>query len=387
MAKKIKAITELYTGPTGCGKTFTAITETEAKGKSFLMLVPCRQLAYEIFYDYPQVSRVDTGEVHFGDRYGNCVCVYEGLGDEVIMQDTLIVDEAHYLNDKDRGGALFEKILINRRAGKEIILLTATDTLSREVKAILNVQEIVLQPFTDVPEKIGIGVGEFCRKVKAGMSAIVFTKFVPKADEVAWYLERFGLDTSSVGVLSADTPSFERVTTQFDFKSGKLQVVIATNVLAQGLNFPAQGVLIEYNEHDDWALVTQKLGRIARPLSGLKTGYYSVKKIPKRCEAKGVPQKIERGTNVYIRPAGDSVDISEWGFMLHEVPTDVHMYKNYKYGYRFLRELKHRTRYLEQEEKEALEFLKTQQALLCDLFEKRDEELGRPIRRLRHAVA
>ncbi|MFM2374610.1 MAG: hypothetical protein RLZZ234_605 [Candidatus Parcubacteria bacterium] len=387
MAKRKKAITKLYTGATGCGKTYKAITETEADAKSFVMLVPCRQLAYEIFYDYPQVSRVDTGEVHFGDRQGNCVCVYEGLGNEVIAQDTLIVDEAHYLNDEDRGGALFEKILINRRAGKEIILLTATDTLSKEVKAILNVEETVLQPFTDVPEKIGIGVGEFCRKVKVGMSAIVFTKFVPKADEVAWYLEHFGLDASSVGVLSADTPSFERVTTQFDFKSGKLQVVIATNVLAQGLNFPAEGVLIEYNEHDDWALVTQKLGRIARPLFGLKTGYFSVKSIPPRVEAQGVPQKIERGTNVYTRPSGDIIDISKWGFMLHEVPTDVRMYKNYKYGYRFLRELKHRTRYLEQEEKEALEFLKTQQALLCDLFERRDEELGRPVRRLRRAAA
>lgn len=362
------AKTKLYTGGTGCGKTYKAITEAT----SFVIAVPCRQLAYEIYWDYPsQVSRVDTGEVHMGDTHGNQVCVYENLPDGVIDQDTLIVDEAHYLNDSDRGGALFEKILVNKQAGKEIVLLTATDTLSDEVKEMLGVEEIELQPFYEVPEKVELAFPQFCEKVRGGMAAIVFTKYTPDDREIEYYADAFGLDEDSIGVLSANTPSYERVKTQLDFKRGKLQVVIATNVLAQGLNFPAQGVLIEYNEWDGWEIVTQKLGRVARPLFGLREGYFCLSEMPGKYKNRGVPQKAERKATTYWRPSGAEVDISGWGFMEHEVPSRLWNYKDFKYAYRFLRELEGRLDSLESAEQEAFDFLEEQSALVRELLEER----------------
>ena len=362
------AKTKLYTGGTGCGKTYTAIMGAD----SFVIAVPCRQLAYEIYWDYPQqVSRVDTGEVHMGDIGGNQVCVYENLSDGVVSQDTLIVDEAHYLNDPQRGGALFEKILANKQAGKEIILLTATDTLSDEVKEVLEVEEIELQPFCEVPEKVELDFPQFCEKVRAGMTAIVFTKFTPDDREVEYYAEIFGLDVSSICVMSDNTPSYERVKTQLDFKRGNLQVVISTNVLAQGLNFPAQGVLIEYNEYDGWEIVTQKLGRVARPLFDLREGYFCLSEMPGKYKNRGVPQKTEREATTYWRPSYAEVNISGWGFMEHEVPSNLWSYKGFKYSYRFLRELKERLGSLESLEQEAFDFLEEQSALVRELLEER----------------
>ena len=362
------AKTKLYTGGTGCGKTYKSIMEAA----SFVIVVPCRQLAYEIYWDYPsQVSRVDTGEVHMGDPHGNQVCVYENLLAGVISQNTLIVDEAHYLNDPDRGGALFEKILVNKQAGKEIILLTATDTLSDEVREVLEVEEIELQPFCEVPEKVELEFSQFCEKVRCGMTAIVFTKYTPDNREIEYYAEAFGLDRDSIGMLSANTPSYERVKTQLDFKSGKIQVIISTNVLAQGLNFPAQGVLIEYNEWDGWEIVTQKLGRVARPLFGLREGYFCLSEMPGKYKNRGVPQKTECEATAYFRPSGVEVDISGWDFMEHEVPSSFWDYKNFKYSYRFLRELKEHLGSLEPVEQEAFDFLEEQSALVRKLLEER----------------
>jgi hypothetical protein len=358
----------LYTGVPGCGKTFRAIAEAT----SFVIAVPCRQLAYEIYWDYPkQISRIDTGEVHTGDSDGNQVCVYENLPARVIRQESLIVDEAHYLNDPERGGALFEKITLNRAAGKKIVLLTATDTLSDEVRAELEVEEVELQPFASVPTKIEVGFEEFCDKVKAGMSAIVFTKYMPSEDDVDYYAEVFGIEASNFGVLSAQTPTFERVEAQLKFKTGKLQVVIATNVLAQGLNFPAQGVMIEYNEWDDWEIVSQKVGRVARPLFGINEGYYCLSEMPSKYKKRGLPQNVEREANRYRRPSGVELDIAGWGFMPHEVPYNLDAYKSFKYAYRFLRTLREKAGILESEEQAALTFLEEQSAKLCDLLAKR----------------
>lgn len=359
--------TKLYSGAPGCGKTFKAVTEAT----SFVIAVPCRQLAYEIYWDYKKVSRIDTGEVHMGD-VGNQVCVYENLPYGVVVQDTLIVDEAHYLNDPERGGALFEKILLNKQAGKEIIFLTATDTLSDEVKEVLEVEETELPPFGDVPEKVELEFDAFCEKVKAGMTAIVFTKYMPSESDLSHYAECFGIGEDDIGMLSANTPSFERVKTQFDFKRGVVQVVIATNVLAQGLNFPAQGVLIEYNEWDDWEIVTQKLGRVARPLFGLREGYFCLSKMPEKYKSRGVPEKTEREAVAYERPSGESVEIAGWSFMEHEIPRGFGSYKNFKYSYRFLRELKERLGSLEPAEQTGFNFLEEQAALLRELLSTRD---------------
>ncbi len=359
--------TMLYTGSTGCGKTYKAINSAS----NFVIAVPCRQLAYEIYWDYSQVDRLDTGELHMGSPTGNQACVYENLTDHVITQDVLIIDEAHYINDEDRGRDLYEKIMHNKRAGKKIILLTATDTLSTQVKKDLGVKEVKLPRQKDAPKKLEISLGEFSQKVHRGMKTIVFSKYTPNNYDVLKYAQYFDIKESNISVLSANTPSYDRVKTQLDFKNGKLQVVIATNVLAQGLNFPAEGVLIEYNQWDDWEVITQKLGRVARPLSGLSKGYYCLQNIPDKKKKEGIPPRSYRKAKTYVRPSGAKLDIENWGFTQHEVPIGLESYKDYKYGSRFLQTLQKKCGALEENEYLASEFLSEQSILLKELLSKR----------------
>ncbi len=359
----------LYTGPTGCGKTFFAI-RTVGKGR-FVILVPCRQLAYGIYLEYPEITGLDTGEVHLGNMFGNRVCVYENLGAQVIPQATLIVDEAHYLNDPERGAALLETILVNAKAGKEIILLTATDTISDELRTLLDIEEVALEPFQPEVEKIQIDQQEFARRVHAGMYSLVFTKHAPDERDRQYYAQRFRIDPELVGVVSANTPSYERLRTQIDFTERRLQVVVASNVLAQGLNFPAQGVLVEYNEYDDWEVVTQKIGRIVRPLEGYTQGFFALLWMPEKKMRKGLPVRIERSPQWYYRPSGRRIFVWDWGFQEHQVPTSFDQYTDYKYSRAFLEELFLRANVLEAEEAAALAFLEEQERLIRTLLPKR----------------
>jgi len=187
-------------------------------------------------------------------------------------------------------------------------------------------------------------------------------------DDVENYADYFSIDDSSIGILSANTPGVERLQTQLAFKEGRLQVVISSNVIAQGLNFPAQGVFVEHNEYDDWELVTQKIGRVARPLSGLDEGFYCLYHMPDRFKNEGIPQKLVPEAARYWRPSGAYVDIAGWGFMDHEVPTGFLSYREYKYAHRFLVELRKRLGTLEPAERLTLQYLEEQSSLLAELL-------------------
>lgn len=58
---------------------------------------------------------------------------------------------------------------------------------------------------------------------------------------------------------------------------GGVQIVCCTNVLAQGVNFPAENVYIEHDIHSNLATYKQKLGRVGRPgFSNAKEVYYCI---------------------------------------------------------------------------------------------------------------
>ena len=347
---------KMLTGNTGCGKTFQAIKMAK---DSFVIAVPCRQLAYEIFLDYPSIESLRTGEVSIGRSAKNTVCVYESLYNLNANHKTLIVDECHYLNDPQRGGELFE--FIDNWKG-DVILCTATNTLSDEVMEYFGVEEIELQPLQKT-EKREISITEFIEKVQNGMQAIVFTKYVPSERDKMKYENLFGV---KCGLISADTPTLQRVKTQIDFKNKKLQVVLSTNVLAQGVNFPAEGVYIEYNEYDSWEIITQKIGRVARPFKSNGIGYYCLSHIPEKNKSSGIPQK-----NISIAEEYRGINIKNWNIRQHELPWS-DQYKGFKYSLKFLRKL--RDKGLSNREAEMLYFLENQNKML-NRFLRKEKEL------------
>jgi late competence protein required for DNA uptake (superfamily II DNA/RNA helicase) len=234
----------IITGKTGCGKTFFSISEAKKLGK-FAYLAPCRQLCYEIYIDYGfvDVDTLSTGEVKMGTG-GNLFAVYESIRLEDLKNNyqTLIIDEAHFLTDEDRGGHLFDLIEEAKKLEINIFLVTATKNFSK----LRGFELVELQPIKKPPLFKKINYNEYCNRRAIGVATIQFLKYSSNAD------------------LSADTLPSDRLQIQLDFRSGKKTFITSTNVLAQGINMPCENMLIEYNAYDSEELLLQKLGRLGR---------------------------------------------------------------------------------------------------------------------------
>jgi len=322
-----KSRTVLYTGGTGSGKTFKAVTESDR----FIIAVPTRQLAYEVFMDYKSIKTIETGEVHINNG-GNAVVVFENLsGFQTDEYDTLIVDECHFINDPQRGLMLLNNIIEFKNSGKEVILLTATDTLSEEVKELLQIEEIKLTPFKTVSKK-EVSVDEINRLKSEGEinTILVFTKYAPDEDTVFDWCLRLGIDKDKADFISANVPTSKRLETQIKFRNGELELVVSSNVLAQGVNFPADAVIVVYNEWDDWEIVQQKIGRAGRPQYTDKA-YYALFESPEK-EKKDFVKKTTTAVVKKFR----GVEVEKLNFSDFEVPKGK-SYRDYKYSKRFLK--------------------------------------------------
>lgn len=234
-----------FIGGTGSGKTFSAIKEAEKLGK-YAYLAPCRQLAYETAIKYGNPDcHILTGEFDYvGSKLPqNYFGVYE-IAESVINDvDTIIIDEAHFITDEDRGALLWE---LSQREDKNIFLCTATDNFEIES---FEVREL---PSRFEFKKEEISFGEFWERVENGVSSILFCRSIREAE-------------SYENSITANTPAAERLRLQLAFAKGEINFIACTNVLAQGLNFPCENLMIQ----DDWnntpEIMTQKLGRLGRP--------------------------------------------------------------------------------------------------------------------------
>ena len=366
--------TIMFCGPTGSGKTFNAIKHAREISNRFIIAVPTRQLAYEVFLDY-NLDFVYTGEVHLGE--GACgVGVYENIKLDMIDKiDTLIIDEAHFINDQDRGGELLEKIAYAISQNKNIILMTATDSIAPQLKEKLKIKEIHLKPFEEI-QRIDLGdiedVEDLLKK-DPSLNILVFTKYAPNEATKEHYCWLLGVDEDKCEVIHAGIPSADRLLTQIKFRKGELQMVISSNVLAQGVNFPADIVIVEYNEWDTPEVIEQKLGRAGRPGFGKKYAYRLAYWRPDIQKQQEIPIKYKKIAKVYARPNGEIINIKDWDFSTHEVPVfdpfEPVLYRNVKYSKRFLLKLQKEYELLK-EEKEALELILKEEERVKNVIEK-----------------
>jgi len=331
---------KMLIGKTGCGKTYNAIKRCVENNKSFIIAVPARQLACDIKLDYKdEVSNIYTGEISISgtsSSTNNTVCVYENLNDDLIKEhDVLIVDEAHYVGDEQRGGFLLDKILKAIKLNKEVVFLTATDTISKRTKELLHIEIEKLKEFKKVKRE-NIEIDEVSELAQKGKNIIVFVKYTPNEYVLEEYCESFNVDMDKAKLMTADTPTSERLQTQIDFKNGNLQMIVSTNVLAQGVNLPADIVVIEYNEYDDWEIVQQKVGRAGRPQFS-NTAYVVKHTVPVKMVKERKKRKVEEITLFYKR-----MFIYDMQIPLFQIPRGFLRYADYKYSKSFLKELKDR---------------------------------------------
>ena len=234
---------QIITGQTGCGKTYHTINEAKTLGK-FAYIAPCRQLAYEIYIDYATLDdTLSTGEVKMGAKNNNFYGVYESLTtDKIKNYQSLLIDEAHFITDGERGGHLVELIQQAEKDNINIFLVTATKNF-RKLKGF---EVVELKPIKKPPTKKQISLYKYIERKNAGVPTLQFTKYKDDA------------------MMSADTSPSERLQLQLDYRAGKISFISATNVLAQGINMPCENLLIEHNPYDGDEILHQKLGRLGR---------------------------------------------------------------------------------------------------------------------------
>ena len=90
---------------------------------------------------------------------------------------------------------------------------------------------------------------------------IVFVNTKRAADEVWGYLEGNGIKTA---VLSGDVPQKKRMSLLKEFQTGKLDVLVATDVAARGLHIPDVSHVINYDLPEDAEDYVHRIGRTAR---------------------------------------------------------------------------------------------------------------------------
>lgn len=241
---------QIITGETGSGKTYYAINEAKKRGR-FIYTAPCRQLCYETAIKYgTNRDKITTGEIDIKGLNENCFSVFESLkGLEYNDYNTLIIDECHFLTDITRNYNLI--FAINQFEGN-IFLVTATKNFNET-------KEPLLHGFSNNHLKSRVNfqikritVPKFFKRVKAGEPSIYFHKYKEACGKFGGH------------PINSDTPCDERLFAQLAFERGEIKFIESTSVLAQGVNFPATNVCIEYNQHDNNETISQKLGRLGR---------------------------------------------------------------------------------------------------------------------------
>lgn len=209
MARKI------ITGDTGSGKTYHA---THTAKEPFVYAAPCRQLVYETYIETALKDKdcLSTGEVHLQGQGGNAFVVYEALIHlDFAAYKTLIVDEVHYLSDKDRGGDLHDAVKKAEKLGIDIILVTATDNLDR--RSYKGYAHTHLPPWKVPPRQVKVTFETFRDNLEKGMSSLLFFSKIRDAVNWASYYRSEGYKAVSVtGVTSPDL----RLISQYAYRRG-----------------------------------------------------------------------------------------------------------------------------------------------------------------------
>lgn len=245
---------KIYTGPTGCGKTFQAFNRLKKETK-IIYVAPCRQLVYETAMKYGGLSDgVITSDMKMRPDAKRSFRTYECVSfNDLRHTDVFIVDEAHFMMDKDRGAYLCSLIKFADKIGKTVVLLSATMNFT-----IKNGKYISLPPRGEEFKKERISLDDAIDRARNGVPTLIFHSRRSDCGDIAEFLGIEGV------VITADTSVADRVKLVEKFNKGEVTLMEATNAMAQGVNVPCENLINYYNSYDSAEVIIQKFGRLGR---------------------------------------------------------------------------------------------------------------------------
>lgn len=246
----------VFVGPTGCGKTYTAFKRRNKHVKC-LYLAPCRQLVYETAQKYGNIGcHIKTSDMEEGDATVAPISfrTYESAKEgEIKNYGLVIIDEAHFINDKERGFHLLNIIYNAEKNGVKTVLLSATMDFS-----IAGAKIISLPARGKEFIKEEVSYEEALERARIGVPTLIFHR---RRDDCGGIGQALGLKYAAI---TAETSVADRVRLIKLFNEGKITLIESTNALAQGVNVPCENLIVFYNKYDDPEVVIQKFGRLGR---------------------------------------------------------------------------------------------------------------------------
>ena len=252
--------------------------ERNERGPLMLVITPTRELASQIgdtcmpigkhtghfvamflggvSYD-PQIKKLERGIDVAIATPGRLIDLMERGAADLSSVRVLVIDEADRMLDMGFWPQV-DRIVKATPEDRQTLLFSATIDRSQDqvMFSLLNDPAIVeIAHRGETADKVTQYVIHTTRrekpqllnsfiKEKGGTRVIVFTKTKGGADNCARRLRRIGIPT---GVIHADRTQAQRMRALNEFKSGASNVIVATDVLARGIDVPEVDYVVNYD--------------------------------------------------------------------------------------------------------------------------------------------
>jgi ATP-dependent RNA helicase DeaD len=285
---------------TGTGKTGAfgiPIVERLKRGERALVLAPTRELAIQIrdhLRDLASFSKISVFSFYGGTSVGRDLSLLSKRIPDIVVgtpgrirylieRDALKLDTFRYLVLDEVDIMLdmgfredIEWIVSKMPTERQTFFVSAT--VPEEIKEIARkfmrndfehisveseelkpkIKEIVLRTRSEIHKYEEL---EKILRSNEGEKIIVFVKMKRNAKEMAYQLRKKGFNVES---LHGDMTQRRRETVMKLFRTGKVKVLIATDVASRGLDIEGVSLIINFHLPEDPRIYTHRIGRTAR---------------------------------------------------------------------------------------------------------------------------
>ena len=226
-----------------------------------LIIVPTRELAQQIDQQFQ------------GFSYYRMIAHLQNSGVDLSHVEYLILDEADRMLDMGFSDDIM-KIISYMPAERQTIMFSATlpPKIRELAKTILrNPAEVniaISKPNEAIDQsayvcyenqKLDIIREMFAEPTES--KTIIFSSSKMKVKELAHTLKRMGLD---VAAMHSDLEQAQREEVMLDFKNNKVSILVATDIVARGIDIEDIGLVINYDVPHDPEDYIHRIGRTAR---------------------------------------------------------------------------------------------------------------------------
>jgi len=238
VARQMKRKLYFFVGPTNSGKTYKAMQEL-IKADCGIYLAPLRLLAlenYELLKNNSINSSLITGEEEIFSEDSTHICSTIEMVNFTLETDVCVIDEVQMLNDIDRGWAWVNAI-VGTPASKVIMTgsVNAIDSI-KKLAAYLG-EELEIVKFKRINPLQVLQNPTPLKKIQKGTALIAFSR--TDVLKLKAKLSKF----FNVSVLYGNLSPEVRRSEAKKFRTGKTDILVATDAIAMGLNLPIKTLL------------------------------------------------------------------------------------------------------------------------------------------------